>query len=310
MYMVEDKENSAKGKNVSNELSSLTTEQALDSFQKALQQGHSDEIVQMFLESQARNLFPKGGDTLKWLTDNIGKKAVTKTVVAFASLACFDCKEGLRPCENCNGTGHFDYEMVCESCLGLASVPCDFCGSIGWASIDCIPVGLRLAVFGVRLESAEKQVESMFKKELLHLSEKNAVQVFKECVDLLFDLNKQISVLESTVGIARNMIEVPSNLKGQMSKITRKCVIIAVKGEKKLEEIIETMIAACKLQSESEEKNSKIQKFAAARTKFYSSLFNSRPRFSSTYLEHPLLNEAAKIVIPNKDSDTRTQDVN
>ncbi len=308
--MVEEKKNNAKGKNVSKELSSLNTKQALESFLKSLQQGHNDEIVQLFLENQARNLFPKGGDTLKWLTDNIGKKGVTKTVVAFARLACFDCKEGLRPCENCHDAGHFGHEMVCESCLGLASIPCDFCGGTGWASIDCIPLGLRLAVFGVRLESAEKQVESILKKELLHLSEKNAVQVFKECIDLLSDLNRQISVLESTVGIARNMIEVPSNLKGQMSKITRKCVIIAIKGEKKLGEIIETMIAACKLQSESEEKGSKMQKLAAARTKFYSSLFKSTPRFSGTYLEHPLLNEATKIVIPNKDSDTITQDEN
>jgi len=310
MYMVEEKKNSAKGKNVSKEPSSVNTKQALESFLKVLQQGHNDEIVQRFLENQARNLFPKGGDTLKWLTDNIGKKGATKTVVAFAHLECFDCKEGLRPCENCNDAGHFSHEMVCESCLGLASVPCDFCGGTGWASIDCIPLGLRLAVFGVRLESAEKQVEGIFKKELPHLSEKNAVQVFKECVDLLFDLNRQISILESTVGIARNMIEVPSNLKGQMSKIARKCVIIAVKGEKKLGEIIETMIAACKLQSESDEKGSKMQKLAAARTKFYSSLFKSRPRFSCTYLEHPLLNEAAKIVIPNKNLDTRTQDEN
>lgn len=105
MYMVENKENNAKGKNVSSELSSLSTEQALESFLKALQQGQSDEIVQLFIEYQARNPFPKGGDTLKQLTDNIGKKAATKTVVAFARLACFDCKEGLRPCEKCNGAG-------------------------------------------------------------------------------------------------------------------------------------------------------------------------------------------------------------
>jgi len=310
MYMVEEKKNRAKGKNVSNELSSLNTEQALKSFLKALQQGHSDEIVQLFLEDQARNLFPKGGDTLKWLTDNIGKKATTKLIMAFARLECFNCKNGLRQCENCDGTGQFDYEMVCESCLGLTKAPCDFCGGTGWASIDCIPLGLRLAVFGVRLENAEKQVESMLKERLPHLSEEKATAGFNKCVDSLFDLNRQISVLESTVGIARDMIEVPVNLKGQVSKITRKCVQVAIRGEKRLGEIIEAMVAACQLQGESEEKGSKMQKFATARTKFYSSLSSARPRFDGTYLEHPLLNEAAKRLIPNKDLDTRTQDGN
>jgi len=310
MYMAEEKKNRAKEKNVSNEPSSLNTEQTLESFLKALQQGHGDEIVQLFLEDQARNLFPKGGDTLKWLTDNIGKKAATKLIMAFARLECFNCKNGLRQCKNCDGTGQFDYEMVCESCLGLASVPCDFCGGTGWASIDCIPLGLRLAVFGVRLQSAEKQVESMLEERPPHLSEENAVGIFRKCVDSLFDLNRQISVLESTVGIARDMIEVPVKLKRQVSKITRKCVLVAVRGEKRLGEIIEAMIAACKLQSESEEKGSKMQKFVAARTKFYSALLNARPQFAGTYLEHPFLNEAAKRLIPNKDLDTRTQDGN
>jgi len=53
-----------------------------------------------------------------------------------------------------------------------------------------------------------------------------------------------------------------------------------------------------------------MQKFVAARTKFYSALLNARPQFAGTYLEHPFLNEAAKRLIPNKDLDTRTQDGN
>ncbi len=306
MVMTEEKKNSARRKNVSNEPSRLDTEQALESLLTALQRGRSDEIVQLFLEDQARNLFPKGGDTLKWLAGNIGKRATTKVIVAFARLACFDCKQGLRPCENCNGAGHFDYEMVCEPCLGLTAVPCGFCGGSGWASIDCIPPGLRLAAFGVRLESSEKQIERMLKVRLPRLSEGNAGGVFKESVNLLLGLNRQISVLESTVGVTRDMIDIPVNLKRQVSEIGRKCALVAISGEKRLGEIIQTMIAACRLKGESEEKGSKMQKFAAARTEFYSSLFNAGPRFAGTYLEHPLLNEAARKLVVNKDWDTRT----
>jgi hypothetical protein len=320
--MIKENVNSAKKKNVSNGLSNLNTVQALESFLKMLRQGHSDEIVQLFLKDQAHNLFPKGGDTLKWLTNKIGKKATTKTVVAFARLVCFNCKDGLRSCENCNATGHFDYEMVCESCLGLTKAPCDFCGGTGWVSIDCIPLGLRMAVFGVHIENAEKQIINMLEKELPYLSNENVEVIFDKCVRenvevifdkcvrLLFQLNRQISVLESTVGVTQNMIEVPNNFKKQMSKITRKCVLIALKGEKRLGEIIKTMKETFKLQSEREEKGSKMQKFAAARTKFYTGLLDTRPPFAGTYLEHPFLNEAAKKLVPNKDMNKRTQDDN
>ena len=301
MYMVEKKKGKLNRKNAENEPSNLNTRQALDSFLKTLKQGQNDEIVQLFLKDQAFNFFPKGGDTLKWLTNNLGKKAATKTVLAFASLVCFNCKEGLQSCKNCNGTGHIDYEMVCESCLGLTKTPCDFCGGTGWASIDCIPPGLRLAVFSVRLEIAEKNIESILEKQLPKLSQENATAVFNKCADLLFDLNRQIGVLESTVGITRSLIKVPDNLKRQVSKITRKCVPIALRGEKKLGAIIETMVAACKLQKEDEEKGSKMHKFAAAQMKFYGRLFDTRPRFAGTYLEHPFLNEAYKKLMPNKD---------
>ena len=298
MYMVEKKKGKLNRKNAENEPSSLNTKQALDNFLKTLKQGHNDEIVQLFLKDQAFNFFPKGGDTLKWLTNNIGKKAATKTVLAFASLVCFNCKEGLQSCKNCNGTGHIDYEMVCESCLGLTKTPCDFCGGTGWASIDCIPPGLRLAVFGVRLEIAEKNIVSMLETQLPKLSNEKATAVFNKCANLLFDLNRQIGVLESTVGITRSLVKVPVNLKKQVSKITRKCVLIALRGEKKLGEIIETMIAACKLQKENEEKGSKMHKFVAAQIKFYSELLITRPRYAGTYLEHPFLNEAAKSYNP------------
>jgi ATP-dependent Lon protease len=66
------------------------------------------------------------------------------------------------------------------------------------------------------------------------------------------------------------MIEVPRKLKRQISKITRKAVRTAIKGEKRLGEIVETTATACKLQAENEEKGSKIQKLAAAHTNFYS----------------------------------------
>jgi hypothetical protein len=60
------------------------------------------------------------------------------------------------------------------------------------------------------------------------------------------------------------------------------------------------MIGVCELQAKNEVKSTKICKLAVVRKKFYGTLLNSRPRFAGTYLEHIILNEAAKKLFLNK----------
>jgi len=278
------------------------TKLALESLLNTLQRGHSDEVLRLFLKDQAHDIFPKGHDTLNWLTNNMGKKATARFIRALARLACFNCKGGLRTCENCDGAGHFDHEMVCESCMGLASVSCNFCGGTGLASIDFIPIGLRLAVFAVRLENAEKQIAVLLKKPIKSTPAEDPTGAFGDCVDVIFNLNRQISVLENAVGVAKDMIEVPRRLSLKVSKITGEAVRAAIKGQKQLSETVAYMISVCELQAKKEVKGTKTYKLEVARKKYYSSMLNSIPCFADTYLEHASLNEAAKKLIPNKGS--------
>jgi hypothetical protein len=283
------------------------TNEALESLMKALQAGHSHEALELFLKDQACEIFPKGHDTLKWLNDNIGKKASTRLIGAFACLACFNCERGLRECENCDGAGHFDHDMVCESCLGLRSTSCDFCGGTGLASIDFIPIGLRLAVFAVRLENAEKHIADLFKEPITSSSTQDPDGAFGNCVDVLFNLNRQISVLESAVGVSTDLIEVPDGLSKRVSRIKHKAVRVAINGEKGLAQTVARMVGACDLQARNAKEGTETGKLARARKKFYSSLLNSKPPFAGTYLEHISLNKAAKRLIANKGSRDRTR---
>jgi hypothetical protein len=283
------------------------TNQALKSLVKALERGHRHEALELFLKNQAHDVFPKGHDTLKWLTRHIGNKASARFVEALASLACFDCKKGLRPCENCDGAGHFDHEMVCESCLGLASVSCDFCGGTGLASIDFIPMGLRLAVFAVRLENAENHIAALLKKPIVSTPTENPAGAFGDCVDGLFNVNRHISVLESAVGVTHDMIEVPRSLSHRVSQITDKAVRTAIKGEKRLAETVAYMVGLCELQAKNEKEDRKTRQLAGARKKFYRFMLTSTPPFAGTYLEHIALNEAAKKRIAKPGSRHRTQ---
>ena len=287
-------------KKISRKATGSKPNQALESFVNALEKGHHHEALGLFLKDQDHEIFPRDYDTLKWLIHRIGKKASTNFIEALACLACFDCEKGLRTCENCDGAGHFDYEMVCESCLGFASISCDFCGGTGLASIDFIPSDLRLAVLAVRLENAEKHIAASLKKPITSPTTDDPAKAFDGCVSTLFDLNRYISVLESAVGVAKDMIEVPSRLENKVSKITDKAVRIAIMGEKRLAEIVSCLVRVCEHQAKNETEAKKMQKLTKARKKFYRSLLHSTPRFAGTYLEHIVLNEAAKKLTSKK----------
>jgi hypothetical protein len=275
------------------------TKQAIESILKELQRGNSHELLRLFPKDQACEIFPKGHNTLKWLTSNMGKKNTAQFISALASIACFNCKEGLWTCENCDGAGHFEHEMVCESCLGLALISCNYCGGTGLASIDFIPIGLRLAVFAIRLENAEKQIAALLKKPVTSVSAKEPDRAFSDCVTSLLSLNRQISVLDSAVGVAKDMIKVPRHLSHQVSKITSEAVRVAIKGQKRLSETVAYMIGVFEMQAKNGKKGTKMYKLTVARKQFYSSLLNSTPPFAGTYLEHTSLNEIAKKLISN-----------
>ncbi|MBN2269551.1 MAG: hypothetical protein JXN61_02995 [Sedimentisphaerales bacterium] len=279
---------------------SLTEEQkkALESVLEALRSGDRDKVLRLFLKDQARNLFPENEHTLKWLVGTIGKAAATRLVVALATLPCFNCKSGLLECDNCNDGGRLENEFVCESCLGLGRIPCDFCGGTGLASVDFIPLGLRLAVFAVRIQNAEKRLLRLI--QLPMPSAQSAVRAFHKRADLLFALNREISVLETAVGVTRDYVNAPRNLKGRITRIANEAVRIARKSEKRLTATVKAMLGASSLSIDSYPKGSNAHKLAVARTNFLGALLDSDPQFKGTYLEHKLLNETAEKLFSKK----------
>lgn len=302
MRMTEPENKVTETETVSSKLSHSNTEQALDYLTKSLQEGSGYETVRLFLEEQAHNLLPRGGEILEWLTNKIGGKATKQLVAAVAGLRCLNCEKGLLPCDACADGGRLGYDMICEPCLGFGEVPCDFCGGTAQASIDFIPAGLRLPVFAVRLGNGEKRIGELLNCHIEPVSKEHAGRTFDECVALLFDLNSQISVLESAVGVAKDMVEVPRKLRKRVSGVIHQSLRLATKGEARLVEIVETMVLASKLQRDYAEEGSKTGRLAAARVEFFGSLLTAMPRFAGTYLEHPLLNEAAKRLAANKGS--------
>ena len=281
-----------KTKNSSSNSISPEKRQALEYLVNALRDGDPDEVLRLLTHEQAQGLFPKGEYTLKWLADKIGRGATASLVSILAGIPCFNCEHGLVGCDNCESAGDLGKELVCESCLGLSWQPCFFCGGAGLASVDFIPLGLRLAVFAARVKNAEKNIEDMFASPMPVPSDKAPAIAFSKCVDLLLSLNRLMAVLETTVGTSADMITVPPSLKGRITRMRNEAVRMASTGKARLREIIQTMIRACEMQSQEKKADSSMRKLAKARAQFYRSLLVAEPCFRGTYLEHRLFNEA------------------
>jgi len=292
-----------KTKNSSADNLGEETKQALEAVLKASRMGDHEEVLRLFLKDQAQHIFPKGQHTLKWLTDRIGRRATSRLVGILSEAPCFNCRHGLLGCDNCENTGHLGYDFVCEWCLSLGRVPCGFCDCTGLASIDFIPLGLRLAVFAIRIKNAEKRLDGLL--QIPTPSAESAVAAFNKRAELLFALNREISVLQTTVGVAGDLVTVPRNLRGRVTRITNEAVRIAAKSTRRLSTTVETMLNACKLCAENAQRGSKAHKLAMARVKYFGALLDTDPPLKGTYFEHPLLTKAADRLTQKKKSRKR-----
>jgi hypothetical protein len=246
----------------------------------------------MFLEGQEKNILPKGGQTPDWLIKNFGTEMAAKLVDAFVHFPCFYCQKRLQPCENCKGAGHHNFERICDPCLGLGVVKCNFCAGTGWVAIDYVPVGLRPAVIKRRSQLASRRINAILSHPLFQSSPETSNTTFKEYTQSFLDLNKQISVLENSLEAGRDLSENNPQSKTLINKMVGTCVKSGLKGWKGIHEILQSMASAARLEVQDDTNDT--QNLAGLRADYYQSLYDSYDEFIGTNGEHPFLWKAAK----------------
>jgi hypothetical protein len=252
-----------------------------------LEHGDAAAAIRLFIKEQTLVSLPKDADLSEWLIKTFGKDNTKKLITAFAHAPCLNCKKGLQPCENCDGSGHFKHEMICEPCFGLGQTICNFCGGTGWATIDFVPPGLRFVVFVDRLKIAATKAKAFLDKPQREATS----EALAEHVKTLVDLNRQISILEGVISVPMQIVQSAHVPMPHNSEIMHTSVSIAIKSQKKLWEIVRAMAVAAQTDAENHDKESKTHQLSVKRADFYSSCLASSPPFTGTFLEHPLLNK-------------------
>jgi len=124
---------------------------------EALTSRNSRASVLRFQEVIANAPELRNEDLAVWLAKSIGKQRTELLVHFYARYPCMGCKKGLLKCEHCDSRGVLSDGEVCERCLGLRAMNCDFCAGSGWITYSFVPPGLVAAVLleRIRLVLAE-----------------------------------------------------------------------------------------------------------------------------------------------------------
>jgi len=265
-----------------------------------LKSGDFRAASNLFITGQKQGIFPSDHTLTSKLVKEIGENATEKLIIAFSHYPCQFCMKGRSKCKDCEGHGHINHNIVCEQCLGLGSVRCDFCNGSGWMAIEDIPDGLRSTVLLTRARTALARIKSVLAKPVPQPSENKPSTTLKECAQVVMYLDRYMGVLENMVVASEKMNIPEGNYKNKINKIHQRCVEAAIKGKKRMREVIRCMADSARLEAKLSDGDSPGQKLAKKRTEFYKSLTDRTGIFASSKDEHPFLEKAIKNYVSKK----------
>lgn len=265
-----------------------------------LKNGRIVEAAKLFLKGQADGIFPPDHNLPEKLVQTIGAKTTNRIIVAFAHYPCPFCKKGRAECPDCKGRGHISHEMICERCLGLGVVRCDFCDGSGWMAMQDVPEGFRIAVFTMRAQTALKRLDLIFTEPLPGPSKDSPFTALKKSARLLIKVDRYMGVLENVLMMAEKLRISEPRFKNKIGRITQLCVGAAAKGKKYVREIIDCMAVSARLEMEVTKKGSSKYNLAKKRMEFYRSLLGESDIFASLSDQHPFLEKTIRGSVSKK----------
>jgi hypothetical protein len=265
-----------------------------------LKNGRFIKAAKLFLMGQTNGIFPADHTLAKKLVKTIGKNATNRIIIAFAHYPCPFCKKGWSKCRDCKGHGHVNYDTICDRCLGIGVVRCDFCDGSGWMAMRDVPEGLRITVFTKRAQTALRRLKLIFAKPLPRPSKTNPFTALKKSAQLLIKVDRYMGVLENALVMAEKLRISEPQFKNRIAKITQLCVEAATEAKRYVRKIIDCMAVSAQLELEVTKKGSPKYRLAKKRMEFYGNLLGKSDTFVSLSDQHPFLEKAIKKSVSKK----------
>lgn len=258
-----------------------------------LERGRAGEACRVLAEGVSQGIVPDSLQLARWLVAKIGEAATRKVVSAYAQSPCFSCKNGLEPCESCEGHGHSADGDICERCAGLGAVCCDFCSGSGLLPYDGVPVGLRIPVALMRMKSAKVGIEKLLRRTAPGTSGSEPPSSLRESAKALSGLIRLLGVFENGLLLAKGLSESESKGKAMLAHAVRASVGHASACRSRIRHLLQNMAASARAAAESAHE-AHGREMARKRAALYESLLKQPNALVGTGLEHPFLDKAIR----------------
>lgn len=255
---------------------------------------HGDEegIARLFVRAVQNHIIPDFKDLLPWCFKALGREYTEHVIKALAAWSCPVCKKGLEQCDLCDGSGWSGPDMLCEMCMGLGLIPCQFCGGSGLSTLESIPSGLRLTVVCTRARLTAKHVKTVKSKLNDPGREPDTTNSTRKPGETLLILNKLLSRLEGCLDEIKQTVPIHPRHRFLAAKVLSECAKAGVMGKKLIRQILQEMIKAEESSMRAPQANEAIRALSRLRIDFYQELLESGLGWQGSPLEHPLLDRA------------------
>lgn len=254
--------------------------------------GDQEETARLFVRAVENHIIPLSIDPLQLCFKTLGRENTEHVLKALAAWSCPVCKKGFEHCDLCDGSGWSGPDMLCETCMGLGVIPCQFCGGSGLSSLESMPAGLRLTVLGIRARLTAKHITVVQGKLNGRSPESDAADSTGKPQETLLILSGLLSRFEGCLDEIKQMGPIHRRHRFLLGKIASDCAKGGILGRRQIKQVLQDMIKAEESVMTTSQASEAMQKHCRIRAEFYHELLDSELEWAGTWLQHPLLDRA------------------
>jgi hypothetical protein len=260
-----------------------------------LRANRGSEAVALFGQGENQGVYPEGDALKQWLLDAIGEELTLQLICTYARWPCSFCTGGLQPCAECDQHGHFEYEEVCESCLGLGVANCYFCNGSGLGSIEDVPKGLRAPAILERARAAVGRVRDLLSRLPAEPAKANPRDALKYQAGIILRLNGLLGNLENEISDAQELRWWTPHSERWVTETARNWLAAATESERHICAAFSAMSATARRMAEDAVEGSNARKLALARAEYFAR-FDSPEALERTAADHPVFDRIMEML--------------
>jgi hypothetical protein len=270
-------------------------QQIADEVATLLQANRGSEALTLFNQGETQSVYPEGEGFKQWLYDSIGEELAVQLLCTYAQWPCGFCTRGLQPCPECGRHGHFDYEEICESCLGLGVSSCYFCNGSGLGSIEDVPRGLRAPVILERARAAVGRTKELLARLPAEPARSDPRDALKYQAGIILRLNGLLGSLENEISDAENLRWWTPHSEQWVKETAREWLAVATESERQICAAFAAMSVTARRMAEDAVEGSSERKLALARTEYFAR-FDSPEALERTAADHPVFDRIVEML--------------